>query len=137
VVFSTKNRSPDVQESWRDRLHGYLGGILRGIEVVPEEIGGTSDHVHLLIGLRAIHCLAEVLRVLKATSSSWVHREIGHRMFAWQDGYGAFTVGSSDVERVRSYIRNQAEHHRCRTFQEEYLELLRENFVEFDERFLW
>ena len=86
--------------------------------------------MHLLIGLRATHRLADVLRDLKAVSSGWVHDEIGARGFAWQEGYGAFTVSASQRGAVRRYIEKQAEHHRTRTFRDEYLELLRRSGVE-------
>ncbi len=137
MVFSTKERRPWILDSWRERLHSYLGGILRGLNAVAQAIGGTTDHVHILAGLRATHCLADVLREVKSTSSGWVHKLVGTRLFEWQDGYGAFTVSSSDVESVKQYIRGQKDHHRKRTFQEEYLELLRESGIDFDERFLW
>jgi len=78
---------------------------------IAESVGGVSDHVHLLIGLRATHRLADVLRELKAVSSGWVHKEIGVRGFAWQEGYGAFTVSASQREAVRHYIEQQVEHH--------------------------
>ena len=83
-----------------------------------------------------MHRLADVLRELKAVSSSWVHNEIGMRAFGWQDGYGAFTVSASQCEAVRGYIEQQDEHHRTRTFREEYLELLRRSGAEFDERYV-
>lgn len=103
---------------------------------IAESIGGVSDHVHLLIGLRATHRLADVMREPKAVSSGWVHNEIRMRGFAWQEGYGAFTVSASQREAVRQYIQQQPEHHRTRTFREEYLELLRRSGVEFDEHYL-
>ena len=136
IVFGTKNHEPMIQPAWRGDLHAYLGGIIRAADGIAESVGGVSDHVHLLIGLRATHRLADVLRELKAVSSGWVHNEIGIRGFAWQEGYGAFTVSSSQREAVRHYIEQQAEHHRTRTFREEYLELLRRSGVEFDERYL-
>jgi putative transposase len=92
--------------------------------------------VHLLIGIRATHRLADVMRELKAVSFGWVHNEIRMRGFAWQEGYGAFTVSASQREAVRQYIQQQLEHHRTRTFREEYLELLRRSGVEFDEHYL-
>jgi putative transposase len=95
IVFGTKNHEPMIQAAWRGKLHAYLGGIIRTADGNPESIGGVSDHVHLLIGLRATHRLADVLRELKAVSSGWVHNEIGLRGFAWQEGYGAFTVSAS------------------------------------------
>ena len=96
-----------------------------------------SDHVHLLLGLTATARLADVVRDIKAVSSSWVHDEIGDRAFAWQEGYGAFTVSPSHCEQVRSYIARQEEHHRKRTFQDEYRDLLKRCGVDFDERYLW
>ena len=93
--------------------------------------------MHLLIGLRATACLADVVRDVKAVSSRWVHEEIGVRAFAWQEGYGAFTVSASQRETVREYIASQKEHHRKRTFQEEYVELLKRSGVEYDGRHLW
>ena len=104
---------------------------------VPEAIGGIADHVHLLIGLRATACLADVVRDVKAVSSRWVHEEIGERTFAWQEGYGAFTVSASQWDTVRESIARQEEHDHKRTFQEEYLELLKRSGVDYDERYLW
>jgi putative transposase len=98
---------------------------------------GTSDHVHILAGLLATHCLADVMRELKSRSSAWVHNVLGERFFGWQDGYGSFTVCRQDVDAVRQHIRDQKEHHRTKTFQEEYLELLIQGGVEFNERYLW
>jgi len=126
-----------ITATWRERLHAYLGGIVKNMNGIPEAIGGTADHVHLLIGLRATHCLADVVRDLKAVSSRWAHEEIGERSAVWQDGYGAFTVGASECRDVCDYISCQEEHHRKRTFQEEYLEFLRCGGVEYDERYLW
>ena len=99
-----------IQPPWRGKLHAYLGGIIRTADGISESVGGVSDH--LLIGLRATHRVADVLRELKAVSSGWVHDEIGVRDFAWQEGYGAFSVGESQVPRVTAYIQNQKEHHR-------------------------
>lgn len=125
-----------IQPLWRGDLHAYLGGIVRTANGIAESIGGVSDHVHLLLGLRATHRLADVMRELKTVSSGWVHNEIGLTGFAWQEGYGAFTVSASQRETVRRYIERQEEHHRTRTFREEYLELLRSSGVEFDERYI-
>lgn len=136
IVFGTKNHEPIIQPSWRGKLHVYLGGIIRTANGITENVGGVSDHVHLLVGLRATHCLANVLRELKSASSGWVRDEIAIRNFAWQEGYGAFAVSASQREAVRCYIEQQEEHHRIRTFREEYLELLRRHKIEFDERYL-
>ncbi len=137
MVFSTKCRLALIKEPWITRLHSYLGGILRGLKAVPEEIGGTDDHVHILASLGAMHRPADVIRDLKSEASKWVHEVIGIRLFDWQDGYGAFSVGKSQLGDLKKYIRGQQEHHRKKTFQEEYLELLRESGTKFDERFLW
>jgi REP element-mobilizing transposase RayT len=135
-VFSTKERRPLIHVDIRERVHAYLGGVIRGIGGTPLEVGGIADHVHLLIGLKPTHVLADVLRVLKGDSSKWIHSELGID-FAWQEGYGAFTVSKSSLLNVREYVRKQEEHHRKRTFQEEYLELLEKMEIEYDERFLW
>ena len=129
LVFGTKDREPWIDQGWRDRLHVYLGGV-------PEAVGGMADHVHLLIGLKSTHRLSDVLRDLKRASSEWVHVNIPLPVFAWPEGYGAFTVSASNRSEVAAYIARQEEHHRKRTFREEYLEFLRKSGVEFEERFL-
>jgi REP-associated tyrosine transposase len=135
IVFGTKNHEPLIQPAWRGDLHAYLGGVIRTANGIAESVGGVSDHVHLLIGLRAMHRLADVLRELKAVSSGWVHNEIGMRSFAWQEGYGAFTYVPPNAKPF-VVISNNKRSHRARTFREEYLELLRRSGVEFDERYL-
>jgi len=137
IVFSTKNRYPFIKESWEPRLHGYIGGIIRELSGVAVAVGGIQDHVHIEARLRSTHCLARFVQDVKTHSSLWVHREIGSGAFSWQDGYGAFTVGSSEVDVLKRYIVGQKEHHRKKSFQEEYLELLRKYGIEFDERYLW
>jgi len=137
VVFSTKSRHPWIPAAWRDDLHGYLGGCLRVLEAVPEAVGGVADHVHLLLGLRATHRLADVVREEKKASSRWIRDEQKISAFTWQEGYGAFTVSQSNVVAVREYIAAQPEHHRKRSFQEEYLELLKKHEIELDDRFIW
>lgn len=137
LIFSTKDRIPLIAATWRDRLHTYLGGIVRNVEGVADTVGGVADHVHLLIGLKATHCLADVVRVIKTNSSHWVHGQIGETGFAWQEGYGAFTVSASQRPGVCEYIARQADHHHWRSFQEEYVDLLKRNGIEFDARYLW
>jgi putative transposase len=137
LVFSTKERRPFIVPEIQERLHAYLGGILRGLGATPLEIGSFRDHVHLVVGLIATHKLADILRDLKGDSSRWASDTLNLRGFAWQEGYGAFTVSRSNLPRVRDYVRNQEEHHRVRTFQEEYRALLQKHDVAFDERFLW
>ena len=137
VIFGTKHQRPLIRPEWREQLHAYMGGAARQIEVVPEAIGGVADHVHLLLGLRATHCLSDVMRDIKRISSLWVHEKIKDQEFQWQDGYGAFSVSATMLSKVKNYIARQEEHHRTKTFQEEYVEMLRLSGVEYDERYLW
>lgn len=126
-----------ISKEWRERLHAYLGGIVKGLEGVPLAVGGVEDHVHLLVGLKPVHRLDYFLRDLKGDSSEWVHKEIGKKLFVWQKGYGGFTVSPTNIESVKRYIHNQEKHHRRKTFQEEYIELLKAAGIEYDERYLW
>jgi putative transposase len=137
VVWSTKDRRPSIDSAWRERLQAWLGGSIRDQEGVPVAIGGIADHVHALMGLKATHRLSDVMRMIKSESSEWVHREATGAGFAWQEGYGAFTVSPQNLDSVRHYILNQEEHHRKSTFQEEYLDLLKRSGTHFDERYVW
>jgi len=137
IVFSTKDRQPFITDSWRSRPHQYLGGLIHAADGIPESIGGVSDHVHLLVGLRATHQLASFVQDIKQSSSRWIHETIGVKNFSWQPGYAAFTVSASNREAVKDYIANQVSHHRSKTFQEEYLAFLQKHRVEYDEKFLW
>ena len=137
IVFSTKHRFPFIVDDWRERLHAFIGGAIRTTGCVAESVGGTTDHVHLLIGIRATHCVADVVRDIKHASSQWIHETIGVKKFGWQDGYGAFTIGASQISVVKDYISRQLEHHRKRTFQDEYLAFLERYRVQYDECFLW
>ncbi len=136
IVFSTKDRLPLIADSWAARLHEYLGGTIKGLGGVSLQVGGIEDHVHLLVGMKATHCLSDVLRELKRTSSIWVHTEIGENRFAWQTGYSAFTVSPSACGGVRAYIKNQRDHHQQRTFREELVDLLQRAGIEYDDRYL-
>ena len=127
---------PLIEAAWRLRLHEYLGGTIRGLGGFPQEVGGVADHVHLLVGLKATHCLADVMRELKKASSAWVHDELGSPGFAWQEGYAAFTVSATAREAVRSYIAKQEEHHRVRSFREEVVEMLEKAGIKYDAKFL-
>ena len=135
LVFGTKNRLPMIESGWRPRLHEYLGGTIRGLGGVPEEVGGIADHVHLLAGLKATHCLADVMRELKKGSSMWVHDALGLPQFAWQEGYAAFTVSATARESVRRYIMNQEEHHRMVTFRDEVIQMLEKAGVAYDPKY--
>ena len=137
IIFSTKDRVAYMQCDWRDRLHAYLGGIVRDLGGIPESVGGVEDHVHLLVGLRANQQLSEVVKEIKTSSSKWVHQELEKPLFSWQEGYGALTVSPSQRKNVMKYIARQEEHHRRTTFQQEYLLFLKSCDVEYDEKYLW
>lgn len=137
VVFSTKHRRPVIEASWRSRLHAYLGGAIREARAVAECIGGTADHVHIMMELKATHRLSDVLRSAKGASSLWVHEELQVRDFGWQEGYGAFSLSADHRTRLRGYIENQEAHHRNRRYEDEYLAFLLRNGVTYDERYLW
>ena len=136
LVFSTKDREPIVATTWRRQLHKYLAGTVEGLGPQCEIVGGTADHVHLLVRLRATHALADFMRELKRASSIWVHSDMSKLKFAWQEGYAAFTVSPSASDEVRRYIENQEEHHRERSFREELKIMLQRSGVKFDERYL-
>jgi REP element-mobilizing transposase RayT len=138
VVFSTSGRAPLLADAIRPDVHAYLGGILREMHAAPIAIGGTADHVHLLTRLPADLSVADCLRVVKANSSRWVKEKWPERrLFAWQGGYGAFSVSESRRGAVIGYIQDQARHHGRISFQDEFLALLKNHHLEFDERYLW
>jgi REP element-mobilizing transposase RayT len=136
IVYATKDRAPLITNTLRPRLHQYLGGTVRGLDGLALEINGVADHVHLLVRLKPALSLSEFLSKLKANSSLWAKRQTSGR-FAWQSRYSAFTVSESQAERVRQYIRNQEEHHRRTSFEDELRALLRAHRVDFDEAYLW
>ena len=138
VVFSTSGRAPLLADAMRPGVHAYIGGILREMHAVPIAIGGTVDHVHLLTRLPADLSVADCLRVVKANSSRWVKEQWPERrLFAWQGGYGAFSVSESSRGEVIRYIQDQALHHQRISYQDEFLALLKKHDLEFDERYLW
>ena len=136
IVYATKERASLITTALRPRLHEYLGGKVRGLDGIALEINGTNDHVHVLVKLRPTISVSEFLSKLKSGSSGWAKRQTAGR-FGWQARFGAFAVSESQVERVRRYIRNQEEHHRKRSFEEEFKALLRTHRVDFDEAHLW
>ena len=126
IVFSTKERRPFIKDPWRSKMHEYLGGTVRGLGGIPECIGGVADHVHLLVGLKATHCLADFLRELKKASSVWA-ADNHDRFFQWQDGYSAFSASHTHRDALKAYIAGQEEHHRKLSFVEELKQLLEKN----------
>jgi putative transposase len=138
IVFSTKNRVPLITGEYETRLHEYIGGIVRSQGGVAIAIGGIADHVHLLARMRQVEALADMIRECKAGASGWMHDVLPElRDFAWQNGYGAFSVSQSLVPNVREYINHQYEHHSKRSFTQEFIALLKAHEIEFDERYLF
>jgi putative transposase len=136
-VWSTKNRDPSLHSKLRERLWPYLGGIARENKMKALAIGGAADHVHIVLSLPATVSVAKTVQLLKGNSSKWIHETFpGMRSFEWQEGYGAFSIGVSAVEATKAYIRNQVEHHRRRTFREEFETMLRKHGFVFDESIL-
>jgi REP element-mobilizing transposase RayT len=137
ILFSTKNRERWIHPEWEPRLHAFLGGCVNQIGGVAMEINGIEDHIHLVIGLKATHSIADVLRDIRAGSSKWVRNEIALRTFGWQDGYAVYSVSASQLDIIRNYVRKQKEHHKKYSFQQEYLKLLKVSGVKYDPKYLW
>ncbi|MBI2428246.1 MAG: IS200/IS605 family transposase [Ignavibacteriales bacterium] len=138
IVFSTKHRFPFIDAELQERLFPYMGGIIRQLDGIPILVNGVADHVHLLAFLPARMAVSDVLRTVKSNSSRWVHEQFSSKSkFEWQTGYAAFSVSRWDLEKIKNYIANQEEHHRKKTFQEEFLQFLKEYEIEYDERYIW
>jgi putative transposase len=137
LIFSTKDRFPLLgQEDLLSRTHAYLGGILRDMNCPSLVVGGTPDHVHAFFQLPRTQHVAKVVEVIKSNSSHWLKSQ-GLNNFAWQRGYACFSVGKSQAAAVAAYTRNQAEHHRHVSYQEEVREFLKRYEVAFDEQYVW
>jgi REP element-mobilizing transposase RayT len=139
IIFSTHERRPFLRDkSLREELHRYLGGILERHECQPIMIGGVADHVHVLCALSRTCAAAEVIKEVKRGSSLWIKsKRADLRDFAWQHGYGIFSIGYSQINPVKEYIGGQEEHHRKISFQDEFRKFLKRYDVEFDERYVW
>ncbi|PYS98015.1 MAG: IS200/IS605 family transposase [Acidobacteria bacterium] len=138
LVFSTRDRRPLITPDRRARLYEYVGGAIRNEGGISLGIGGIEDHVHILAKLRPDKALSDLLRTLKANSSGWMHDVFpAAKNFYWQNGYGAFSVSSSQVPVVSNYIANQDRHHKNTSFRDEFIQILRAHKVEFDEKYLW
>jgi hypothetical protein len=119
-------------------MHAYIGGILKSLDSQPIIIGGIADHVHILSQMSKNHPASKIVGELKRVSSIWIKTKSPDlTRFHWQNGYGAFSIGRSEVNTVEKYIRNQEEHHRIKTFKEEYLSFLHEHEIEYNEQYLW
>jgi len=138
LVFSTKNREQIIIDAIRSDLHAYMGGILNGMKCTPIEINTEPDHAHLLFLLARTTTMSDVVGNVKKSATDWLRTKGPEFLaFHWQAGYGAFSVSQSAVEDVRQYIRNQREHHRTRSFQDEFRTFLAKYEIEFDERYVW
>ena len=138
IVFSTKDREPWLGLDVRARMHAYLATVCRDLGGEVVRVGGVADHVHIVTTLPRTLSQAQLIEQAKKISSKWVKTvDVRYRGFFWQRGYGAFSVSPSQLEAVLQYVDAQQEHHRTRTFQEEYRELLHRHGVDFDERYVW
>ncbi|HBB98897.1 MAG TPA: IS200/IS605 family transposase [Blastocatellia bacterium] len=137
-VWSTSDREPWITHDMTDELYKYIGGVFRNKKASLLAAGCMSDHVHLYASLPSTISLAEAVNAVKANSSRWIHEEFRNRKgFAWQEGYGAFSVSKSSEENVIRYIEHQEEHHRRRDFKSEFVELLDRHEIEYDKRYIW
>ena len=132
-VFSTKERDNSIADNIREPLFAYTFGIAKNIHVEILAIGGTANHIHILIALPAKESLSNTIRDLKANSSRWMSEK--YHEFSWQQGFGAFSVSPSQVQAVKRYIRHQAEHHAKRSFEEEFVLLLKKSGVDYDPQY--
>ena len=138
VIFSTKNREAWLDLGVRPRMHAYLATICRDLGAELVRVGGVADHVHIIMTLPRTVSQASMIEQIKKTSSKWIKaRDARYRGFFWQRGYGAFSVSPSQLAAVLKYVDAQKQHHRTRTFQEEYRDLLRRHGGDFDERYVW
>lgn len=138
IVFSTKHRNPLIHNSYADELYSYIGGICKDMECFPIKIGGYTDHIHILCMLSKKIALMKLLEEIKSHSSKWMKtKDDSLKNFYWQEGYGAFSVNPTEVDKVIAYITNQHEHHSKKTFQDEYRSFLEKYNVVYDERYVW
>lgn len=138
VVFSTKNREPWIRQDVEERVWSYLGGIARENRMKALLVGGIENHVHLLLGIPASVSVSQALKLVKGGSSGWIKETFpGMNGFAWQDGYGAFSVSKSQIAEFEDSIRNQREHHRVKTFEEEYRAFLEKHEIDYQEEYVF
>ena len=138
LVFSTKDRHRYLDDSIRERTHAFLATLCRARDCEAYRVGGTDDHIHVICRLSRSMTIAKLIEDMKRESSKWI-KTLGtdYADFRWQRGYGAFSLSRSHLDRGITYVSNQVEHHRERTFQDEFRELLRRYGVDFDERYVW
>ena len=138
IVFSTKDRAPLLDATVRPALHAYLATVARNVDCECFRVGGVADHVHLAVRLSRTITMAQLVEKLKTSSSKWLKTQSpALASFSWQRGYGAFSVGRSDLDTLLRYIDNQEKHHHTRSFQNEYRAFLTKYTIEYDERYVW
>ena len=138
LVFSTNNRVAHLTPDIEQRVWAYIGGVARKHKMTALQIGGFDDHIHALVMAPPILSPSQIAQYLKGDSSKWIHETFPHlRDFAWQEGYGAFTVSKPNLEAVIGYIQKQREHHQQESFQEEYRKFLQKHGIDYDERYAW
>ena len=138
VVFAVKNRNTLIQEEWKVELYKYMTGIIQNESHKVLQINGISDHVHILFGMRPIQSLSDLMKKVKGESSRWINNNgFCKRRFSWQEGYGAFSYSKSQLPAVIKYIKNQEEHHKQKTFLEEYVEFLESFDVPYNEQYIF
>jgi REP element-mobilizing transposase RayT len=138
ITFSTKNRQNLIDENIEESLYEYLGGICKGLDCNPVQVGGHKNHIHILCVLAKKITQIKLLEEVKKQSSKWIKTKGDiYRNFYWQDGYGIFSVNPSEVEVVVNYIQNQKEHHKKRTFQDEFRAFLKKYKVDYNEKYVW
>jgi len=138
IIFSTKDRMPSIETEIRQELFAYIGGVVHAVKAKPIIINGTNDHIHLLVEILPALSVSELVKSVKANSSRWIHQSDPLRSkFAWQTGYGAFSVSKSVIPTVIKYIQDQEIHHQKQSFQAEFLAFLKKHDLEYDEKYIW
>jgi REP element-mobilizing transposase RayT len=137
-VFAVKGRENLLQKEWRDEVFKYIIGVIKGKDQKPIIVNGISDHVHVFVGLKPIVSISDLIRDIKNNSSKFINEQkFISTKFSWQDGYGAFSYSHSQINSVYRYIANQEQHHRKKTFKEEYIDFLKKFEIDYDERYLF
>ena len=138
VVFAVKGRENLIAKSWKDELHKYIAGIIKGKEQKSIIVNGMPDHIHAFIGLRPAMPISDLVRDIKNNSSKFINeKKFVKGKFSWQEGYGAFSYSHSHIQNVYNYILNQEEHHKKKTFKDEYLDFLKKFEIEYNEKYLF
>jgi REP element-mobilizing transposase RayT len=138
VVFAVQNRESLIHSSWEEEIHKYISGIVRNKEQKMLAINGMPDHIHILIGMKPSCCLSDLIREIKKSSNDFITtRKLAKFKFNWQEGYGAFSYSHSQIDSVIKYITDQKEHHKKKTFRDEYIDFMRKFEIEYNEKYLF